>query len=73
MGSKPQPGSQLATGRASESDLNETRSIARAALLGCDYRGINFELLCKQGDRVMAGSPLMRECTSPGNRIYRAR
>ncbi len=65
MGSKPEPGSQPVTVRASESDLNETRSTSRAALLGRDYHGINFEMLCKQGDRVMAGSPLMRDARRP--------
>ena len=65
MGIKLDSRLQLATGTAPESGLNEVRSVAHVALLGRDYRGINFELLCKQGDRVKAGAPLMRDARRP--------
>ena len=28
----------------------ETRAVATVALLGRDYRGVSFELLCQEGD-----------------------
>ena len=55
MGSKQEPRPQLSTDAASESGWYEARSVSSAALLGRDYHGINFELLCEQGDRVKAG------------------
>ena len=57
----------------------DARKVTRIALLGSDYRGVNFELLCAEGDRVAAGSALMRDarrpdiriCAPRGGRIYR--
>ncbi len=43
----------------------ETRYVSRAALLGRDYRGVNFELLCEQGDEVKAGAAVMRDLRRP--------
>lgn len=43
----------------------ETRYVSRAALLGRDYRGVNFELLCEQGDEVKAGAAVMRDVRHP--------
>ena len=56
---------QLATDRAPGPGLNEVRPVSRVALLARDYRGINFELLCKQGDRIKAGDALMRDARRP--------
>jgi len=65
MGLKPESTPQLNTNTLSELDLNETWSVSRVALLGCDYRGVNFELLCEEGDQVAAGSALMRDARRP--------
>lgn len=65
MGVEPETTSQQATDTLPEPGLNEFRSVSRVALLGRDYRGINFELLCKEGDQVKAGSPLMRDARRP--------
>lgn len=65
MGLKPEPKPQSITNTLSELDLNESRSVSRVAILGRDYRGINFELLCEEGDRVTAGSVLMRDARRP--------
>jgi len=43
----------------------ETRKVSRIALSGRDFRGVNFELLCQQGDRVQAGAALMRDARRP--------
>lgn len=43
----------------------ETRNVTRVALLGRNYHGVNFELLCKEGDRVAAGAALMRDARRP--------
>lgn len=47
----------------------EFKPVTHAALLGRDYRGVNFELLCEQGDRVKAGSVLMRDARRPAIRF----
>jgi len=65
MGLKPESTPQPTTNTLSELDLNEFRSVSRVAILGRDYRGINFELLCEEGDRVTAGSVLMRDARRP--------
>jgi Na+-transporting NADH:ubiquinone oxidoreductase subunit A len=43
----------------------EARDVTRIALLGRNYRGVNFELLCSEGDRVPAGAVLMRDARRP--------
>jgi Na+-transporting NADH:ubiquinone oxidoreductase subunit A len=43
----------------------ESKTVTRAALLGRDYRGVKFELLCEQGDEVGAGSALMCDRRRP--------
>lgn len=43
----------------------ETRKVSRIALSGRDFRGVNFELLCQQGDEVQAGAALMRDARRP--------
>ncbi len=43
----------------------ETRSVTTVALLGRDYRGVSFELLCQEGDEVQAGVALMRDARRP--------
>jgi len=43
----------------------EARNVTRAALLGRDYRGVNFEMLCAEGDQVQAGAALMRDSRRP--------
>jgi Na+-transporting NADH:ubiquinone oxidoreductase subunit A len=43
----------------------ESRVVSRVALLGRDYRGVNFELLCQPGDVVQAGAALMRDTRRP--------
>jgi Na+-transporting NADH:ubiquinone oxidoreductase subunit A len=43
----------------------ESRVVSRVALSGRDYRGVNFELLCQQGDVVQAGAVLMRDTRRP--------
>jgi Na+-transporting NADH:ubiquinone oxidoreductase subunit A len=65
MGLKPESKPQPTTNTLSELDLNESRPVSRVAILGRDYRGINFELLCEEGDRVTAGSVLMRDARRP--------
>jgi Na+-transporting NADH:ubiquinone oxidoreductase subunit A len=45
----------------SESSTLECKNVSRVALLGRDFRSVNFELLCQQGDQVSAGNPLMRD------------
>jgi Na+-transporting NADH:ubiquinone oxidoreductase subunit A len=48
-----------------QTDLDESRDVSRAAVLGRDYRGVNFELLCKEGDKLRAGAALMRDARRP--------
>ena len=43
----------------------ETKSVPRIALLGRDYRNVNFELLVAPGDTVRAGDKLMRDARRP--------
>jgi len=43
----------------------ESRVVSRVALLGRDYRGVNFELLCQSGDVVQTGAALMRDTRRP--------
>jgi len=43
----------------------ETKSVTRVALLGHDYRGVNFEMLCEVGDEVKAGTAVMRDVRRP--------
>ena len=43
----------------------ETRYVTRVALLGSDYRGVNFEMLCEAGDDVKAGAAVMRDLRRP--------
>ena len=43
----------------------ETRKTSRSGLLGRDYRGVRFELLCEPGDRVQAGAAIMRDIRRP--------
>lgn len=47
----------------------ETRKVSTVALLGRDYRGVSFELLCEQGDKVQAGAALMRDARRPDIRF----
>ena len=47
----------------------ESRVVSRVALLGRDYRGVNFELLCQPGDVVQAGVALMRDARRPAVRF----
>jgi Na+-transporting NADH:ubiquinone oxidoreductase subunit A len=55
----------------------ETRYVGRIALLGRNYRGVNFELLRDEGDSFPAGAVLMRDarrseirfCVPCGGRI----
>ena len=47
----------------------ETRKVSRVALLGNDFRGVNFELLCQPGDQVQAGAALMRDARRPAIRF----
>jgi len=47
----------------------ESRVVSRVALLGRDYRGVNFELLCQPGDVVQAGAALMRDARRPAVRF----
>jgi Na+-transporting NADH:ubiquinone oxidoreductase subunit A len=46
-------------------DSGEFKSVSRVALSGADYRGVNLELLCQQGDKVLAGAALMRDARRP--------
>jgi Na+-transporting NADH:ubiquinone oxidoreductase subunit A len=43
----------------------EVKSISRVALSGNDYCGVNLELLCQQGNKVLAGAELMRDARRP--------
>ena len=43
----------------------ETRNANRLGLLGRDYRGVRFELLCEPGDKVQAGAAVMRDTRRP--------
>ncbi|UCH39149.1 MAG: hypothetical protein JSU67_13400 [Gammaproteobacteria bacterium] len=43
----------------------ESRTVSRVAVLGRDYRGVNFEMLCQQGDTVQAGGAVMRDARRP--------
>ena len=43
----------------------EIKNVSRAALLGPDYRGVNFELLCELGDEVKSGAAVMRDLRRP--------
>lgn len=43
----------------------ETRTVTTVALLGGDYRGVNFEMLCAEGDEVQAGAAVMRDARRP--------
>ena len=43
----------------------ETKYVTRAALLGSDYRGVNFEMLCEVGDELKAGAAVMRDVRRP--------
>ena len=61
MGIKPETTQQPTI----DTDLNLSRSVSRVALLGRDFRGVNFELLCKEGDLVKAGNALMRDARRP--------
>jgi Na+-transporting NADH:ubiquinone oxidoreductase subunit A len=47
----------------------ETRKVTRIALLGRDFRGVNFESLCEPGDEVRAGTALMRDARRPAVRF----
>jgi len=47
----------------------ESRVVSRVALLGRDYRAVNFELLCQPGDVVQAGAALMRDARRPAVRF----
>ena len=44
---------------------DEFKSVSRVALLGSDYRGVNFEPLCQQGDKILAGTALMQDARRP--------
>ena len=55
--------------RVSEFSTLEYKNVSRIALLGRDFRGVNFELLCQQGDEVGAGAPLMRDARRPAIRF----
>ena len=43
----------------------ETKVVTRVALLGRDYRGVSFELLCAEGDHIAAGAAVMRDARRP--------
>ena len=43
----------------------EFKQVTRVAVLGRNYRGVNFELLCSEGDQVRAGAALMRDARRP--------
>ena len=43
----------------------ETRNTTQLGLLGRDYRGVQFELLCEEGDQVRAGATVMRDARRP--------
>ena len=43
----------------------EIRETSQSGLLGCDYRGVRFEMLCEPGDSVQAGAAIMRDIRRP--------
>ena len=43
----------------------EIRESSQLGMLGRDYRGLRFELLCEPGDRVRAGDAVMRDSRRP--------
>ena len=43
----------------------EIRESSQLGMLGRDYRGVHFELLCEPGDRVRAGAAVMRDARRP--------
>lgn len=43
----------------------EIRETSQSGLLGRDYRGVRFEMLCEPGDRVQAGATIMRDIRRP--------
>ena len=47
----------------------ETKTVTSVALLGPDYRRFSFELLCKDGDEVKAGTAVMRDARRPEIRL----
>jgi Na+-transporting NADH:ubiquinone oxidoreductase subunit A len=47
----------------------ESKKVTRIALLGRDFRGVNFESLCEPGDEVRAGTALMRDARRPAVRF----
>lgn len=47
----------------------EIRKVTRVALLGRNYRGVNFELLRGESDRFPAGAALMRDARRPDIRF----
>ena len=49
----------------SASNNFEIRESSQLAMLGRDYRGVHFELLCEPGDRVQAGVAVMRDARRP--------
>jgi Na+-transporting NADH:ubiquinone oxidoreductase subunit A len=65
MGIEPETTEQSTIDTPAEHDLNLSPSVSRVALLGRDFRSGNFEFLCKEDDRVAAGSALMRDARRP--------
>ena len=49
----------------SDSSAHEKKPVTRVALLGSDYRGVAFEMLCADGDEIEAGAALMRDARRP--------
>ena len=47
------------------SDLSEYKSVTCVAMQAGDFRGVSYELLCQKGDRVLAGTALMRDARRP--------
>lgn len=43
----------------------EARNASQLGLLGSDYRGVHFELLCEVGDSLQAGAAVMRDARRP--------
>lgn len=43
----------------------EIRETSQSGLLGRDYRGVRFEMLCEPGDSVQAGAAIMRDIRRP--------
>lgn len=58
----------MANQMAASLDL-ESRQVTTVALLGSDYRGVSFELLCNEGDEIKAGAALMRDARRPDIRF----